>query len=99
MTLTLGGLQPTQYYSAWRPGATSQVTNIVSGHLQAFDPATGVTHEVANLGFTRDNTFSYACAATWTPNGRYLVFALCDTSIPAFAGLPPKIFVYDSQAQ
>ncbi len=98
-TLTLGSLQPAQYHSAWRPGATSQLTVIVRGHLQVYDPVAGDTHEVADLGFTADNTYSSVCAETWTPDGRYLVFALCDTSVPAFVGLPPKVFVYDSQAQ
>lgn len=98
-TLTLGSLQPAQYYSAWRPGAASQLTVIVRGRLQLYDPVTGVTHDVADLGFTPNNTFSSVCAETWTADGRYLVFALCDTSYPAFVGLPAKIFVYDSRAE
>lgn len=96
-TVTLAGLQPAPYYTAWRPGAASQVTVIEDGHLHLFDPATGVTHDVADLGFTPDNRGSSVCAETWTSDGRYFVFALCYTA--GLVGLPPKIFIYDAQAQ
>lgn len=97
-TVALAGLQSAPFYTAWRPGVVSRVTVIEGGRLRLFDPATDVTQDVTDLGFA-SNSYSSVCAETWTADGRFLVFALCDTSVPSFVGLPPKIFVYDAQAQ
>lgn len=93
VTLSLTHLRHAPY-GAWRPNVVNAVTFVGAGLLRQQDIVTGKQTTLANLGFPPQSGVGNACAASWTADGRYFVFALCIPPSLGYATPPAKFFVY-----